>query len=177
MTALELFNQQEEKLTWDYISSDEKLYWTEEFINAHIDKINWTNFTQNIQSNIYSILHAKRKPKPVREIDYFNFFKKYEAYLDWNILSSNELGLYISKETLSFFAHKWNWALLIQNNTLEWKYEDLQQYDSYLSKIPIEKLQKSECWKTIISDKANEIYKQEKIKRDTKTIEEILEEL
>jgi len=130
---------------WDTLSSNNRFIWSETFVNAHIDKINWKVFTE--------CLATVETPSIVQTAFRKKILSLYANKLDFNILSTNE-SLDFTPEIIEKYKKRWNWAEIINNPAIEWGELMLKKYDKYISIISPEQLRLSYMWTNLIDHDA-----------------------
>lgn len=111
-------------IDWNAISANQSLIWNRQFIEAHLEEINWQILSEN---SFYRSLDSRQEA----------FFKKilhlYGDRLDLFLLSSN-YDLLFTPEIIEKYKDKWDWHEMINNFRIEWNMEMLEKYDFYITK-------------------------------------------
>lgn len=143
-----IFDKFKDKLCWEFISGNEYLPWTEQFIEKFKDYWNWDYLSGNRGINWSLSLMKKYKkfnieryrkgnnepwldikdsvdltaPVPKKE----NTFDSQES-VDFNLLSCNEKTQW-SEAIINRNKDKWNWEYLSENSALPWSEELIDRY-------------------------------------------------
>ncbi len=128
--------QQMEHLSWEGLSSNCHLPWSEEMFEAFKDEWDWSesiNLNPALPwseaflakyADLWEWPQLSRNPALPWSLA---LLEKYAERWDWNWLSLNP-SLPWSEALLSRFAERWNWRLLSQNPSLGWTEAMLETY-------------------------------------------------
>ena len=117
-----LISKHKDAVSWSALSSNENFKWTEAFIEKYNSKLSWNSALPKNASLPWSI-------------DFIStHYKKFESK---NEISENS-GLPWSYDFIKFFKDKWNWHLLVINESIQWTekmFVDFNLFDQNLSLI------------------------------------------
>ena len=143
------------KETWKILSREFR--WTEELIIKYRRDIVWKELSKNIE-----MLWTR------------SILKRFEQYLDWDVLSYYAPDYILKPEIIECFADRWNWEKLSGNCGLRLSYELLDKYADkwdwgqiinawqdedlfsieflyrYMKYIPIDGLYASTLWEVVL---------------------------
>jgi hypothetical protein len=134
-----------EFINWDTLSSNNRFTWSETFVNANIDKINWKVFTE--------CMATVESPSIVQTAFRKKILSLYSNKLDFNVLSAND-SLDFTLHIIEKYKKRWNWAEIINNPAIEWDESMLKKYDKYISTLPHEDIKVSYMWASLIEHDA-----------------------
>ncbi len=133
-------------INWRALSSNNRFIWSEEFINAHLEDIDWSVFTDCLST-----------PKAMNEEQ--NAFRKkilflYADYLDFDLLSENNC-VDFPNSFIRLYQDEFNWQKLINNPAVKWNDRLFFRYIAHIYKLPFAVIKESYMWSTIIETEAN----------------------
>ena len=134
-----------EFIHWDTLSSNNRFTWSENFVNAHIDKINWKIFTECLATFETPSVAQCAFRKKVLDL--------YDNKLDFEVLSEND-NIDFTQEIIEKYKKRWDWSKLINNPAIVWDESLLKQYDKYISTIAAEDLKVSYMWACLVEHAA-----------------------
>ena len=117
-----------EKVNWKFISNNQNILWSLEFVKEYEDKLyfdllDWSNHQDSERPGLSS------NPKISIEI-----IEKYKNQLNWEMLSSNfNFSNLDIDEVLERESFLWDWYYLSNNDTLPWNENFIEKYKSKLN--------------------------------------------
>lgn len=134
-----------EFICWDTLSSNSRFTWSENFVNAHMDKINWKIFTECLATFETPSVAQCAFRKKVLDL--------YDNKLDFEVLSEND-NIDFTPEIIEKYKKRWDWGRLINNPAIVWDESMLKQYDKYISAISTEDVRVSYMWACLVEHAA-----------------------
>ncbi len=139
--------QYEGLLSWEYISKNEKIIWSEAIINRHSDKLDFgywglpMNNSMFINENIIEKYYDKWDWMILTDNPNIpwslNLIEKYKEKWSWesyefagNIGLSSNRYLPWSEELIDKYKDKWFWGELSSNPSLPWSIELIRKYET-----------------------------------------------
>ena len=130
-----------EFIHWDTLSSNSHFTWSESFVNAHIDDLNWKIFTE--------CMVTVETPSLIQRLFRKKVLDLYANRLDFEIISEND-SIDFTPEIIEKYKKQWNWAKIINNPAIEWDEVMLKRYDKYISDVSSEELRLSYMWTSLV---------------------------
>lgn len=147
--TLETLKKYWKKLDGDLVSSNNKILWTPEMLEAFKHWITWESLSLTDCDSILTVACLER----------------FADYWDWDKLSDNE-SIPLDYDTIDRFIDKWDWTKLIDH--CSWKGKDLgashlysyEFLERYASHIPVDALEESQLWYDIQEQRKKELRRQ-----------------
>jgi hypothetical protein len=134
-------------IDWNALSSNNHFNWTKEFVDNHLNDINWSVFTEYLFEKM-----GEDKPNSLQLYSFI--YDEYRTYLDFEILSEN-CRICFTPRLLRVYRNKFNWQKLINNPAVIWSENKWFDYRTEISRLPLNVIKESYMWSVLIQRKAN----------------------
>ena len=138
--SMELIEKYADQLDWEGLSGNTGIRWDAELLEKFKPRIDWNMLSERILGNPWNRCRGVKSD--------WDIFERFERYWNWHELSKT--ACVIPDYILEKFADNWDWKELIKNREINWSYDHLERFKSYIPLSDLDALKESGFWMNLI---------------------------